>query len=56
MIRPESPARESSVIKFMAVTMAIGMIAVYTLNLFIPNLLHFDIKPTYLVGVLLGRT
>lgn len=42
------------IIKFMATTIAVGMIATYTLNLFIPNLLHFDIKPTYLVGVLLG--
>lgn len=42
------------IIKFMATTIAVGMITVYTLNLFIPNLLHFDIKPTYLVGVLLG--
>lgn len=42
------------IIKFMATTIAVGMIATYTLNLFIPNLMHFDIKPTYLVGVLLG--
>lgn len=42
------------VIKFMATTIAVGMIAVYTLNLFVPQALHFDIKPTYLVGVLLG--
>ncbi len=42
------------IIKFMAMTIAVGMISVYTLNLFIPELLHFDIKPTYLVGVALG--
>jgi uncharacterized membrane protein YedE/YeeE len=42
------------IIKFMATTIAVGMIATYTLNLFIPDLMHFDIKPTYLVGVLLG--
>jgi uncharacterized protein len=42
------------IIKFMATTIAVGMIATYTLNLFVPNLMHFDIKPTYLVGVLLG--
>lgn len=42
------------IIKFMATTIAVGMITVYTLNLFIPNLLHFDIKPTYFVGVLAG--
>jgi uncharacterized membrane protein YedE/YeeE len=42
------------IIKFMATTIAVGMVATYTLNLFIPDLMHFDIKPTYLVGVLLG--
>jgi uncharacterized membrane protein YedE/YeeE len=42
------------IIKFMATTIAVGMITVYTLNLFVPQALHFDIKPTYLVGVLLG--
>lgn len=42
------------IIKFMATTIAVGMITVYTLNLFIPDMLHFDIKPTYLVGVLVG--
>lgn len=61
-VRASSPAvilqnlrlENLSIIKFMATTIAVGMIAVYTLNLFIPDLLHFDIKPTYLVGVLLG--
>jgi uncharacterized membrane protein YedE/YeeE len=61
-VRASSPAvilqnlrlENLSIIKFMATTIAVGMIVVYTLNLFIPNLLHFDIKPTYLVGVLLG--
>jgi uncharacterized membrane protein YedE/YeeE len=42
------------IIKFMATTIAVGMIVTYTLNLFIPDLMHFDIKPTYLIGVLLG--
>lgn len=42
------------IIKFMATTIAVGMITVYTLALFIPDALHIDIKPTYLVGVLLG--
>ena len=42
------------IIKFMATTIAVGMIAVYTLNVFVPDALHFDIKPTYLVGVALG--
>lgn len=61
-VRASSPAmilqnlrlENLSVIKFMATTIAVGMIAVYTLNLFVPQALHFDIKPTYLVGVLLG--
>ncbi len=43
-----------SVIKFMALTMAVGMVAVYGLSLVIPQLLHFDVKPAYVVGVLLG--
>lgn len=61
-VRASSPAvilqnlrlENIAVIKFMAMTIAVGMVTVYTLNLFIPNLLHFDIKPTYLVGVLVG--
>src|SRR5690606_5280372 len=61
-VRASSPAmivqnlrlENLSIIKFMATTIAVGMITVYTLNLFIPDLLHFDIKPTYLVGVLAG--
>lgn len=42
------------VIKFMAMTIAVGMIVVYLLNLVIPGALHFDVKPTYVVGVALG--
>lgn len=61
-VRASSPAmilrnlrlENLSIIKFMAMTIAVGMIVVYTLNLFIPQMLHFDIKPTYLVGVLAG--
>lgn len=61
-VRASSPAvilqnlrlENLGIIKFMATTIAVGMITVYTLNLFIPDLLHFDIKPTYLVGVLAG--
>lgn len=41
-----------SIIKFMATTIAIGTILVYLLNLVTP--MHFDIKPTYVVGVLVG--
>jgi uncharacterized membrane protein YedE/YeeE len=41
-----------SVIKFMALTIAVGAVATYTLALFLP--MHFDIKPLYMVGVLVG--
>ncbi|MBI3567859.1 MAG: YeeE/YedE family protein [Gemmatimonadetes bacterium] len=41
-----------SIIKFMALTIAVGMILVYLLSLVTP--MHFDIKPTYVVGVLVG--
>ena len=41
-----------SVIKFMATTIGVGAILVYLLNLVVP--MHFDIKPTYVVGVLVG--
>jgi hypothetical protein len=41
-----------SIIKFMALTIAVGTMLVYLLNLVVP--MHFDIKPTYVVGVLVG--
>ena len=43
-----------SIIKFMATTIAIGMILVYALDLAMPTAMHFDIKPAYVVGVALG--
>ena len=43
-----------SIIKFMATTIGVGMILVYLLDAAAPQLLHFDIKPTYLIGVALG--
>lgn len=43
-----------SIIKFMATTIAVGMIAIYVLDLFIPQAMHFDIKPAYVVGVAVG--
>jgi uncharacterized membrane protein YedE/YeeE len=43
-----------SIIKFMATTIAVGMILVYALNAAAPGLLHFDIKPAYLIGVGVG--
>lgn len=42
-----------SIIKFMATTIAIGMLVVYLLNAG-GVAMHFDIKPTYVIGVLLG--
>jgi uncharacterized membrane protein YedE/YeeE len=41
-----------SIIKFMATTIAVGMIGVYLLGSVMP--MHLDIKPTYVVGVLVG--
>ena len=41
-----------SIIKFMATTIAIGSVAAYLMSLFMP--MHFDIKPTYVIGVGLG--
>ena len=41
-----------TVIKFMATTIAVGSVAAYALATRLP--MHFDIKPTYLVGVTLG--
>jgi uncharacterized membrane protein YedE/YeeE len=41
-----------TIIKFIATTIAVGTVAAYLLGLFIP--MHFDIKPTYVVGVALG--
>jgi uncharacterized membrane protein YedE/YeeE len=43
-----------SIIKFMATTIAVGMILIYGLDLAFPQTLHFDIKPTYVIGVTLG--
>jgi uncharacterized protein len=61
-VRASSPAmiaknlrlENLSVIKFMALTMAVGMIVVYAISLIAPQILHLDVKPTYVVGVLLG--
>ena len=41
-----------SIIKFMALTIAVGAVGAYALSLFMP--MHFDIKPTYVLGVLGG--
>lgn len=41
-----------SIIKFMAVTIAVGALLVYLASLVMP--MHFDVKPAYVVGVLVG--
>ena len=41
-----------TIIKFMATTIAVGMVGVYALGRVMP--MHLDIKPTYVVGVLAG--
>jgi len=41
-----------SVIKFMATTIAVGAMLVYVMSLVMP--MNFDVKPTYVVGVLVG--
>jgi uncharacterized membrane protein YedE/YeeE len=41
-----------TIIKFMATTIAVGSVLVYLLSLWMP--MHFDIKPTYVIGVGLG--
>lgn len=44
-----------SVIKFMATTIAVGAILAYLASAVLgKDAMHFDIKPTYVVGVLLG--
>jgi uncharacterized membrane protein YedE/YeeE len=61
-VRASSPAmiaanlrlENLSVIKFMALTMAVGMILVYSLAQVVPEALHLNVKPTYVVGVLVG--
>lgn len=41
-----------TIIKFMATTIAVGTVVAYVLSLWMP--MHFDIKPTYVIGVALG--
>ena len=41
-----------TIIKFMATTIAVGAIAAYLMDFGMP--MHFDIKPTYVIGVTLG--
>jgi len=62
-VRASSPAmiaanlrlENLSVIKFMATTIAIGAILAFVMAAFLgQGAMHFDVKPTYVVGVLLG--
>lgn len=41
-----------TIIKFMATTVAVAMVVTYLLSPWIP--MHFDIKPTYAIGVAVG--
>jgi hypothetical protein len=41
-----------TIIKFMATTIAVGAVGVYVLGSFMP--MHFDVKPTYVIGVVVG--
>ena len=41
-----------AIIKFMATTIAVGSVLAYVMSLFMP--MHFDIKPTYVLGVGIG--
>ncbi len=41
-----------TIIKFMALTIAVGAVVAYALSFFIP--MHFDVKPIYVLGVLGG--
>jgi uncharacterized membrane protein YedE/YeeE len=42
------------IIKFMATTIAIGMIASYLVDTVAPGVMHWDVKPAYVIGVALG--
>lgn len=62
-VRASSPAmiaanlrlENLSIIKFMATTIAVGAMLAYLIAAVIgPQAMHFDIKPTYVVGVLVG--
>jgi uncharacterized membrane protein YedE/YeeE len=52
MILASLRLKDLTIIKFMATTIAVGTVFVYLLSLWMP--MHFDIKPTYVVGVGIG--
>lgn len=59
-VRASSPAmilanlrlENLTIIKFMALTIAVGAVLVYALNAYYP--MHIDVKPLYLIGVAVG--
>lgn len=52
MILASLRLENTAIMKFMATTVGVGTVAVYLLSYFIP--MHFDIKPTYVIGVTVG--
>lgn len=52
MILASLRLQDLTIIKFMATTIAVGTVFVYLMSLWFP--MHFDIKPTYVVGVGVG--
>ncbi|HEU4993332.1 MAG TPA: YeeE/YedE thiosulfate transporter family protein [Gemmatimonadaceae bacterium] len=52
MILASLRLRDLTIIKFMATTIAVASVLVYLLQLGMP--MHFDVKPTYVIGVALG--
>ncbi|HEX5972003.1 MAG TPA: YeeE/YedE thiosulfate transporter family protein [Gemmatimonadaceae bacterium] len=41
-----------AIMKFMATTIAVGTVVAYAMSYFVP--MHFDVKPTYVIGVVVG--
>ncbi len=52
MILASLRLEDITVIKFMAMTIAVGTVLVYAMGLGMP--MHFDIKPTYVIGIVVG--
>lgn len=52
MILASLRLQDLTIIKFMATTIGVATVLVYLLNLGMP--MHFDIKPTYVVGIVVG--
>src|SRR5512132_1365405 len=53
MILASLRLEDLTIIKFIATTIAVGTVVAYLLSLWMP--MHFDIKPTYVIGVALGE-